>query len=234
MGVVFMVLVAVQSGCSQLPIWMREASWIEGQSWRFASWSGGESLRLCHARKLLDNGLIGADWLQIGTYVATGFFAGHTVPLAPQLNLQARAGFRIQRWRTATALRRRIQPEIQALVRADLDACNRLFVAFRFSPHGALPIVQARDEMSIQGDWVVERGAYAARATVNWSNRGTALQWRLMHLMQGQGAVGLHWMLLSGFLGIEWQVNRPSAQWSVSVLGSAQVRSAAIKTEWHW
>ena len=234
MGVVFMGWVAVQTGCSQLPIWMREASWIEGQSWRFESWSGGESLRLHHARLLKGQGLMGADWLQIGRYAAAGFNAGHTMPLAPQLSLQVRAGFRLHRWRSATAVRRRFQPEIHALVRADLDAYNRLFFAFRFSPHGPLPSAQARDEMSIQGDWVMERGAYAARATVNWSNRGTALQWRLMHQFEGQGAVGLHWMLLSGFLGIEWQVNRPHAQWSVSVLGSAQLHGAAIETEWHW
>ena len=213
---------------------MREARWEEERSWQFESWAGGESLRLYHARLLPNKGQVSADWLQIGNYVAAGLNAGHTLQLSPMLSMQAKAGFRVHRWRTTTDVLRRIQPEIEALLRADLDTCNRLLLAFRFSPHGALPSAQARDEMSIQGEWAMTRGAFAARATVNWSNRGTALQWRLMRQLNGQGAIGLHWMLLSGFLGIEWQFSRSSTHWTVSILGSAQVKSAAIKTEWNW
>lgn len=234
MCVVLVGLPVGQSCWSQLPIWMREASWVEERSCRVESWSGGESLRLHQACLLRNNHIFSSEWLQIGGYVATGLSAGHTVELAPQLNLQANAGFRIHRWRTATDVRRRMQPEIEATLRADLDTNNRLCLAFRFSPHGAIPRSQTRDEMSIQGDWVLTRGSYSARATVNWSNRGTALQWRLMHRLEGYGVVGLHWMLLSGFLGIEWRVNGPSTLWSVSILGSAQVKSSVMRTEWRW
>lgn len=233
-GTVSMGLLAVQTGWSQLPIWIGDAKWVEERSGEFQSWSAGQSLRLGHARLLPHRGHISAEWLQIGSYLVTGLSAGHMVELAPQLSMQARAGFRYHRWQTTYAVLRRIQPEIEALLRAELDACNRLLLAFRFSPHGALPVAQARDEMNIQSEWALSRGAFAARATVNWSNRGTSLQWRLMRLLEGQGAIGLHWMPLSGFLGIECWVIRPSNRWSISISSSARMNSAALKTEWHW